>query len=629
MWRSKYKSKTRFAYGACKRSMKEVRAAKSSADAAPATGSDIVVSTCSPTAAEESISSCVPGTSTGNTTVHLQTEYVSRAETEAAVQHRDAVRAELASVSATQRKFDILKQDPPTPTNSSSKFTIVRLDAINELLGYTVCQGCSATGMRIQESTALGLAVKLELVCPVCEVVSHAWSSPRKADSNAFDVNLRAISAIRSIGKGQTALNDFWSTMNVSHRGLHHKTYQEHLKNVVSKSAAVSAEKIFTESAAAVKSICKDMDPSFTRDIAVIYDGTWHKRGFSSHVGVGSVIEFDTGLILDAEVLCNLCLGCQTGPKPGEEKYAEWLQNHNCQKNTDANSGRMEVDAALALFGRSLEKHDLRYTTLISDGDSRTFGALTEERTYGFVPIKKEECLNHVQKRMGTALRNLSQKSDKPLGGKGRLTKALIEKLTGYYGWAIRNHSNDVGAMKRAVLATFYHVTSTDENPKHDLCPSGTDSWCRHRAAEAKGEPLAKHKYCLPNYVAEAMLPVYERLSQTALLTRCLGAKTQNAAESFHSVLWSLMPKEQHASLVSVEAALHEAVIRFNAGCARAHQEINSAMNLQPAHLALRRASEKDSLRLSKATKRHHAKQDARQKRKAKHSTTDYAAGSF
>lgn len=94
----------------------------------------------------------------------------------------------------------------------------------------------------------------------------------------------------------------------------------------------------------------------------------------------------------------------------------------------------MEVDAVLTIFGRSLEKHDLRYMTLISDGENRTFCVLAEDKTYGFLPIKKEECLNHVKKRMGTALRKILQKSDEPLGGKGRLTKVLIKRLTGYYG---------------------------------------------------------------------------------------------------------------------------------------------------------------------------------------------------
>lgn len=141
------------------------------------------------------------------------------------------------------------------------------------------------------------------------------------------------------------------------------------------------------------------------------------------------------------------------------------------------------------------------------------------------MPIVKEECLNHVQKRIGSALRNIVQKSDKPLSGKGKLTKALIEKLTGYYGWALRNNSTDLTAMQRAVMATYHHVTSTDQDPHHELCPEGAQSWCRHRAAEAKREPQPKHKHSLPDYVAAAMLPIYERLSQKSLLQRCLQAR--------------------------------------------------------------------------------------------------------
>ncbi|KAH9372085.1 hypothetical protein HPB48_017426 [Haemaphysalis longicornis] len=86
------------------------------------------------------------------------------------------------------------------------------------------------------------------------------------------------------------------------------------------------------------------------------------------------------------------------------------------------------------------------------------------------------------------------------MGGKGRLTQGLIKKLTNYYGWAIKSHPNDVPGMERA---TYYHVTSTDQEPHHDLCPSGTDSWCLHNRALAKGEPLPPHKHKLPPHPAE------------------------------------------------------------------------------------------------------------------------------
>ena len=40
-------------------------------------------------------------------------------------------------------------------------------------------------------------------------------------------------------------------------------------------------------------------------DIAVSYDGAWQRHGFSSHNGVGLVIDLLTGLPLDFEVLSN------------------------------------------------------------------------------------------------------------------------------------------------------------------------------------------------------------------------------------------------------------------------------------------------------------------------------------
>ncbi|KAH9377428.1 hypothetical protein HPB48_016805 [Haemaphysalis longicornis] len=41
-----------------------------------------------------------------------------------------------------------------------------------------------------------------------------------------FEVNVRAMKGMQSFGKGATTLADFFAAMNISHRCLHHKTYQ-------------------------------------------------------------------------------------------------------------------------------------------------------------------------------------------------------------------------------------------------------------------------------------------------------------------------------------------------------------------------------------------------------------------
>ncbi|KAH7962376.1 hypothetical protein HPB52_015760 [Rhipicephalus sanguineus] len=104
------------------------------------------------------------------------------------------------------------------------------------------------------------------------------------------------------------------------------------------------------------------------------------------------------------------------GLAPQDEGYTDWLATHECQRNIECNSGRMEVEAALTMFQRSWAKHGLRYTTVLSDGDSRTFHALSEAEVYGFIQIDKKDCINHVHKRMGAALRNLVDKKKAQVG---------------------------------------------------------------------------------------------------------------------------------------------------------------------------------------------------------------------
>lgn len=45
----------------------------------------------------------------------------------------------------------------------------------------------------------------------------------------------------------------------------------------------------------------------------------------------------------------------------------------------ECSAGRIEAEAGLTLFKGALEKNGLRYATILSDGGSCTFHALTQE----------------------------------------------------------------------------------------------------------------------------------------------------------------------------------------------------------------------------------------------------------
>ena len=88
----------------------------------------------------------------------------------------------------------------------------------------------------------------------------------------------------------------------------------------------------------------------------------------------------------------------------------------------------------------SLPSHCLRYKWLISDGDSKTHSLLLKEQPYGADHfVEKMDCVEHVQKHMGTALRNLKEQyrgqklaDGKTIGGSGRLTYNTINSLQNY-----------------------------------------------------------------------------------------------------------------------------------------------------------------------------------------------------
>ena len=206
--------------------------------------------------------------------------------------------------------------------------------------------------------------------------------------------------------------------------------------------------------------------------------------------------------------------------------------------------------------------HRLRYKSLISDGDSKTFSLLESEQVYGSDPnekVVKLDCIGHIQKRLGTALRKLKAQyhgqrlSDgKSIGGAGRLTDSLINSLQNYYGSAIRQGKGNVQEMTKAVKATLLHCNSTDETPRHHLCPAGEKSWCKWQAAQAKGIEYHHHKAPIPEAILHLLKPIYDWLGSPALLEKCIDGYTQNANEALHSVIWRLCPKKLFLGKTSV-----------------------------------------------------------------------------
>ena len=101
------------------------------------------------------------------------------------------------------------------------------------------------------------------------------------------------------------------------------------------------------------------------------------------------------------------------------------------------------------------------------------------------------DCIGHVQKRMGTHLRELRKKQPKLKDGKSvngrkhRLTDKTLDKIQTYYGNAIRanvkpgtltpqEQNEQVKVMQKAILAVLYHTYEiSDKKERHKYCPPG------------------------------------------------------------------------------------------------------------------------------------------------------------
>ncbi|XP_013082132.2 uncharacterized protein LOC106067494 [Biomphalaria glabrata] len=286
------------------------------------------------------------------------------------------------------------------------------------------------------------------------------------------------------------------------------------------------------------------------------------------------------------------CQKCSTTGKNmlkrGKAVYDEWFKRHelDCTINHSGSSGLMEVNVAKVMWLRS-QNLGFRYTTFVSDGDYKTYKELQSLAPYS-VPIKKEECINHVSKRLGTALRNLVTNEAKlgtTLGGckAGSLSQVTVAylRLKSICSSAITKKLCQANALPqrnsgKKIMTTFNHASSTDERPQHDCCPTGKMSWCFWQRALAHKLSPPSHKGKSSSFisqnVADKVRPIYERLTSDILLERCLGGMAQNANESIHSKIWARCPKQTFLGKKRVEIGTALAVSEFNFGSLGLHK---------------------------------------------------------
>ena len=97
--------------------------------------------------------------------------------------------------------------------------------------------------------------------------------------------------------------------------------------------------------------------------------------------------------------------------------------------------------------------------------------------------------------------------------------------------------------------------------------------------------------------VVAKLKPVYNDLSKTDLLEKCLHGKTQNRNESFNGTIWERLPKTKYVSFLQLQFGVYDAVANFNIG-RKASVLIYEKLGLIPGYYTLKGCSTQNKKRL-------------------------------
>jgi len=473
---------------------------------------------------------------------------------------------------ASQSKIDMLETDTPSKKDSHSTGNrIMDMEVLSGVIESLNCPECNTARVKLHEnfSEKKGLASKLVLKC-CCGFEKQFYTSKEHKQSGiqgggrGFDINKRIVYGLRSCGQGYASLEKLLALLNMP-RPMTKMNYNKIVKTI-EKAVTEVAKQTMSDSAAEIKEQSDNRDGPV--DIGVSVDGSWQKRGYSSLNGNVAVIALDGGKVLDVEPMSRHCRQCKAKAdlkKENIDAYNEWFRKHenHCTLNYKGSAGGMEVAGSKRIFKRSIENHNLRYVKYLGDGDSKGFEEV--KNTYEGKVIDKLECIGHIQKRVGSRLRELKKKT-KGLGGKGKLTDKMVDKFQNYYGIALRSNLESVEAMKKAIYAAYLHVASSATNSWHDHCPDGASSWCQFKKDKAMGTKLYKPGKGLPTSITCKIKPIFDDLTKNELLEKCLHGRTQNQNESFNGMIWERIPKVTYVALNLFRLGVYDAVAHFNIG---------------------------------------------------------------
>ncbi|GFX90130.1 uncharacterized protein TNCV_2421141 [Trichonephila clavipes] len=216
-------------------------------------------------------------------------------------------------------------------------YIIVDTECLSNLFTNHLCNICHTASLKLCFGQRNGFAYKMNVVCVNCDLdQSEICSSESLVDTklhqlsnvsknkffNApFDVNMRIVQGVLSLGLRYSALEKFCMHMNLSI--MSSKTFNSYKAKVLN-GHLVGSNQLLLDVRKNASEAYGSKNDKYIVDIGVSYDGSWLTRGHMSNIGVGRVINLLTGFVIDYEVMSKLCGECEQTKFALEEDSAEF-----------------------------------------------------------------------------------------------------------------------------------------------------------------------------------------------------------------------------------------------------------------------------------------------------------------
>ncbi|GFO14006.1 forkhead box protein k1 [Plakobranchus ocellatus] len=218
----------------------------------------------------------------------------------------------LECASAQKLKLDLeqFQNELASGSDHSDYFMLINISLLQIVLSANLrCGECKEHTLQLDfdDSDRDGFCHQIKVFCTSADCM---WQSSFKTSSEIRkgsetrghkEVKIRMVSFARSIGRGHFTLVNFSQHLN-SPPPLTLPAYTTIASKVGDASREVGEESMI-KAALEVRQANSDTDPM---KCGVSVDGSWQRRGDSSHNGVVTAISVETGKCLDVSVLTNV-----------------------------------------------------------------------------------------------------------------------------------------------------------------------------------------------------------------------------------------------------------------------------------------------------------------------------------